>query len=69
MDTHGQVQVDDRQLLPGRGAYVCKGPECIKRLKDKHLHNAWRKCNFSGLQSCSVQSRLHKSFGKTEVRV
>lgn len=29
----GQFLVDERKLLPGRGAYVCFNPSCVEKMK------------------------------------
>lgn len=38
----GQVSLDFRGKLPGRGAYVCPDPECLKRArKSRALERAF----------------------------
>ena len=38
----GQVSLDFRGKLPGRGAYVCHDPECLKRAqKSRALERAF----------------------------
>ena len=38
----GQVSLDFRGKLPGRGAYVCPNPECLKRArKSRALERAF----------------------------
>ena len=38
----GQVSLDFRGKLPGRGAYVCPDPECLKKIrKSKALERAF----------------------------
>jgi uncharacterized protein len=40
----GAVAVDARGRLPGRGAYVCRGAECVARLaKAGRVSQAFRK--------------------------
>jgi len=29
----GLIQIDETGKLPGRGAYVCKNPDCVKKAK------------------------------------
>jgi predicted RNA-binding protein YlxR (DUF448 family)/ribosomal protein L7Ae-like RNA K-turn-binding protein len=36
----GNVEFDPQQLKPGRGAYLCAGPECITESRDKKLITA-----------------------------
>ena len=39
----GEVSVDEVGKKPGRGAYVCRNPECYKRVvKSKALSRAFR---------------------------
>lgn len=42
-DRDGQIEVDPQARLPGRGAYVCRRPECAELLrKKKALHRSFR---------------------------
>lgn len=41
-DDQGQIWPDPLAKAPGRGAYLCMRPECLQRLRDKHLAAAWR---------------------------
>ncbi len=36
LDEKGRVVFDERQKLPGRGAYVCPSNQCIAKLLTKH---------------------------------
>ena len=37
----GEIKLDDTGRMPGRGAYLCKEPECLKRvLKSRALERA-----------------------------
>lgn len=40
----GQIAIDPEARLPGRGAYVCRRPECGQLLqKKKALSRCWRR--------------------------
>jgi hypothetical protein len=42
-DRTGNIAIDPRQRLPGRGAYVCRTPACGELLKKKKgLHHGFR---------------------------
>ena len=37
----GEIRLDDSGRMPGRGAYLCKQPECLRRaLKTRALERA-----------------------------
>ena len=36
LDEKGRVIFDKKQVLPGRGAYVCPAQECVAKLLTKH---------------------------------
>lgn len=37
----GEISIDSRGKMPGRGAYVCRDPECLKKaIKSKALGRA-----------------------------
>lgn len=41
--SHGRVRRDPKRLLPGRGAYVCQGRECLRALaNDRKRARAFR---------------------------
>ena len=42
VDLENKVCLDRRQLCGGRGAYVCKVPECLTRVKLSRLQKAFR---------------------------
>jgi len=35
LNDEGQLSVDRRQRLPGRGVYLCQRPECLERAMKK----------------------------------
>ena len=57
-NAEGEIRLDFSGKLPGRGAYVCNGEECIKRLKrQKLLHKA-----FSADVSEEIYARIEEEF-------
>ena len=43
LNVEGRVCFDHRQQYPGRGCYVCLGPECLARLNLSHLQKGFRR--------------------------
>jgi predicted RNA-binding protein YlxR (DUF448 family) len=37
LDAEGQLRVDGTGRLPGRGAYVCRAPQCVQKAASKRL--------------------------------
>ena len=57
----GQIRVDAKAVADGRGAYLCKDEECLKRaIKTKALHRTFRKDVPE-----EVYRSLEDAFGKT----
>ncbi len=54
----GEYLIDKNFKLGGRGAYVCKKPECIALTIKKHLLNKAYKCN--------VGSKIYEELGEYE---
>ncbi len=36
LDEKGQIILDSKQRLPGRGAYICPSDQCVSKLLTKH---------------------------------
>ncbi len=50
----GRVVVDRPATLPGRGAYVCDGPECAGLVKAGRVNQAFRRpCVMDGIMLMS----------------
>lgn len=42
-DGNGRILPDDKGILPGRGAYICKDPECMRKaVKHRAFARAFR---------------------------
>lgn len=56
----GDILADETGKKAGRGAYICKGEECLKKLADKKLlHKA-----FSANVSQEVYTRVEETAGE-----
>lgn len=47
----GKIFIDFSSKAPGRGAYICNSPECVKKLKRQRLLNK--------IFSCAVDEELY----------
>ena len=67
----GKLEIDTRGKKAGRGAYLCKSPECWNiGLKRKKLENAL-KCNVTAEQLSEIQvyaRAMMNDFKDTEIR-
>lgn len=55
-NAEGEIRLDPTGKMPGRGAYVCNGEECLKKLGlKKLLHKAF---------SADVSSEVYRSIGE-----
>ena len=55
-NAEGEIRLDPTGKMPGRGAYVCNGEECLKKLGlKKLLHKAF---------SADVSSEVYQSIGE-----
>ena len=62
----GAVSMDPTGRKPGRGAYVCKSADCLKKaIKQKQLERAFE-CALGEETSASLLNELHALEGKTE---
>ena len=56
----GEIFADETGKAAGRGAYICKGEECLKKLADKKLlHKA-----FSANVSQEVYAKVEETVGE-----
>ncbi len=56
----GEIFADETGKAAGRGAYICKGEECLKKLADKKLlHKA-----FSANVSQEVYAQVEETVGE-----
>jgi len=56
-DESGRVWPDVLQKAPGRGAYVCWDNTCLSRLRDRHLHAAWKDRDIMSGQTAKLPER------------
>lgn len=55
----GEIYVDPTGKAPGRGAYICNGAECLKKLTGKKLLN---KTFSSNVDECVYRAIKEDSF-------
>ncbi len=58
LDSSGQVWPDVLQKAPGRGAYLCMQPACLRRLSDKALQRAWREASIPAGEAEPLRERM-----------
>jgi len=58
LDANGQAWPDLLQKAPGRGAYLCMQPACLRRLNDKGLQRAWRSSRVSPGTARALRERI-----------
>ncbi|MDE5547724.1 MAG: YlxR family protein [Clostridia bacterium] len=54
----GEIRLDFSGKLPGRGAYICNGESCIKKLNKYKLLNK----TFSADVSAEIYTRIEEEF-------
>lgn len=62
-NNEGKISIDFSSKMPGRGAYICDNPECIKKLRKNRLLNR--------VFSCAVDNEVYDAveeeyFGKKQ---
>lgn len=61
-NNEGNIKVDLTGKMPGRGAYICKNPDCFeKAVKGKRLERA-----FESKISAEVYEELRKELGNVQ---
>lgn len=60
-DKEGNISIDETGKKNGRGAYVCKEPECFAKLKKQKSLNKAFKCNIDDEILCQIEEEV---FGK-----
>ncbi len=58
LDASGQTWPDLLQKAPGRGAYLCMRPACLRRLNNKGLQRAWRTSRVSPGAAAALRERI-----------
>ncbi len=59
--TDGQVLVDETGKLPGRGAYLCRRPECVEKGGTKKIIERALKMKISGEALKCLRQRLQSA--------
>ncbi len=60
-NAQGEIFIDFSSKAPGRGAYICNDPECVKKLKRQRLINKVFSCEVPA----EVYERIEEEyFGK-----
>ena len=60
-DKEGNISIDETGKKNGRGAYVCKEPECFAKLKKQKSLNKAFKCNIDDEILSQIEEEV---FGK-----